>query len=63
MSDTCVGCDNLELPSDGGHCYMFATAPTDGFCGQHTAVQRAIRSSPTLTKIILSAAVLAAIRR
>lgn len=63
MSMTCVGCGNFDLPNEGGHCYMFRHAPTDGFCGQHTEVQRVVATSPTLIKIALSAAVLSVINK
>lgn len=59
MNPVCAGCDNLDLPNEGGYCYMFRDEPTNGLCGQHTEVQRVVVASLTLTKIALSAAVLA----
>jgi len=51
---TCAGCGELDGADQGDHCRAFRTAPIAGFCGQHTAVQDALRASPTLQMISLA---------
>lgn len=32
----CNTCENMKLPHEGIHCYMFRDKPVGNFCGQHT---------------------------
>jgi hypothetical protein len=36
----CDTCENMKLPHEGIHCYMFKDKPSGTFCGQHTGHPR-----------------------
>ena len=46
----CQHCDHKNNP-EGGHCYMFRTAPTGQYCAQYTPTD-AIRQRKMLLKQI-----------
>lgn len=45
--NNCATCDHKQNP-DGGHCYMFRSAPNDA-CGQHTG--RRLTAEQILNKL------------